>query len=248
MTRMQFGLALAVMGMMSLAGSFAAVAMLHSGAPLQAQPVDPEAAKPGKVTASEFNLVDANGNVRAVLDVGENGEARFTLLDAAGNGRVQMNSGGDRSFMALLDNSQTLRYVVGQDKDGSVIQAFSDSKGRKRMVQSLTNDTDTLFGMMNEKGASAMTLMAGPKQASTLLLTDQTGKNAATLFAKDDQTSLSLVCGDGQLLNAVLGDGRPVFALSKAEKLRLRALLAADGEPEFMFLNDKRESTWRAGK
>jgi hypothetical protein len=50
------------------------------------------------------------------------------------------------------------------------------------------------------------------------------------------------------LLNAVLGDGRPVFALSKAEKLRLRALLAADGEPEFMFLNDKRESTWRAGK
>lgn len=248
MNRMQFGLALAVMATMSLAGSFAAVMMLNSGAPLQAQPADGEAAKPGKITGTEFNLVDAKGNSRAVLDFDEGGDARFTLLDAAGKARVQLNSGGDRSYMALLDQNGVVRYTVAQDKDNSVLQTFLDSKGRNRMVNSLTNDSDTLFGMLTDKGESAMTLMAGSKQASTLILADQTGKNVATLFAKGDQTSLSLTCGDGQLLNAVLGDGRPVFALSKAEKLRLRALLDIEGEPELMFLNDKRESTWRAGQ
>jgi hypothetical protein len=153
MNRMQFGLALAVMATMSLAGSFAAVMMLNSGVPLQAQPADAEAAKPGKVTATEFNLVDAKGNSRAVLDFDDDGDARFTLLDTDGNARVQLNSGGDRSYVALLDKNGVVRYTVAQDKDNSVLQTFLDSKGRNRMIQSLSNDSDMLLGMINDKGA-----------------------------------------------------------------------------------------------
>ncbi|MCB9935976.1 MAG: hypothetical protein H6840_09810 [Planctomycetes bacterium] len=242
MNRTQFALSLAVMGLMSLVGSFVAVYALQ-GAPVQAQ--KEEAAE--VVKGGGFVLVDKKGNPRASLDIGDDNEVRFTLIDSEGKGRVQLNSGGERAYIALLDRSQQIRYLVGQD-DSMVMETYLDAKGKNRMISQFKDGGQSLFSFNSEAGENLMSLMAGPKDASTLLLKDPTGKNGVTVFAKDDQATMQLDCGGGSILSAVLGDGRPVFALSKADKLRLRAMLGEDGTPEFIFLNDKKEATWRAGK
>ncbi|MBZ0137664.1 MAG: hypothetical protein K8I27_14965 [Planctomycetes bacterium] len=241
MNRMQFMLSLGFMGMMSLVGSFIAVFALQ-GEPVQAQK---DAA--GPVRGTEFQLVDKDGNVRADLSLDDDGEVMFTMTDTGGKGRVQLNSGGKRAYMALLDDKGMVRYIVGQD-DTTVMQTFADGKGNNRMIQSFKNSGELVMSFIDPEGEALMSLTAGPEAASTLILTDPTGKNRVTMFAKDDQSSLNMNAGDGNFLAAVLGDGRPVFALSKAEKLRLRAMLKENGEPEFMFLNEERESTWKAGK
>lgn len=241
MNRTQFMLSFAFMGVMSLAGSFLAVYALQ-GNDVQAQK---DAA--GPVSGTKFQLVDKDGNIRADLSLDEDGEVMFTMIDTEGKGRVQLNSGGKRAYMALLDNKGMVRYIVGQD-DTTVMQTFADGKGKNRMIQSFKNSGEAVMSFIDAEGEALMSLTGGPDAASTLILTDPTGKNRVTLFAKDDQSSLNMNAGDGSILAAVLGDGRPVFALNKAEKLRLRAMLKEDGEPELMFLNDNRESTWKAGK
>ena len=139
------------------------------------------------------------------------------------------------------------KAIVGQDET-TVMQTFADDKGKNRTIQSFKNNGDTVFSFIDVDGEALMSLTGGPAAASTLILTDPTGKNQVTMFAKDDQSSLQMNAGDGSILAAVLGDGRPVFALNKAEKLRMRAMLKESGEPEFMFLNEERQSTWSAGK
>lgn len=244
MTRMQFMLGLFVMGTMSLAGSFLAVHLLHSDAPLNAQEGD----QPGKVKATAFELVDKEGNSRAKLDISEEGEVRFTLLDEEGAARVQMNSGGDRAYMSLLDRKGMARYIVAQDQDGTVMQTFADKLGRNRWIMNFSDeDEKSLMTFASGEGEELVTLMAGPDAPSTLILKAPGSGNELIQFAKDDQTSIQLKAGDGSLLNAVLGDGRPVIGLSKAENLRMRGMLNDEGEPEFLFLNKEREATWRAG-
>lgn len=241
MNRMQFMMSLAFMGMMSLVGSFVAV---HA---LQGEPVQAQEDKAGTVKGTKFQLVDKEGNVRADLSLDEDGEVMFTMIDTDGKGRIQLNSGGKRAYMALLDNEGRVRYLVGQD-EGNVLQTFTDAKGKNRLIQNFKEDGETLLSFNSEDGTPLMSLTAGPGEASTLILTAPEGKNRVTMFAKDDQSSLQMNAGDGSILSAVLGDGRPVFALNKAEKLRLRAMLKEDGEPEFIFLNEERQSTWKAGK
>ena len=242
MNRMQFMMSLAFMGMMSLVGSFVAVYTL------QGEPVQAQEDNVGAIKGTAFQLVDKDGNVRADLSLDEDGEVMFTMIDTEGKGRIQLNSGGKRAYMALLDNEGTVRYIVGQDSDGTVMQTFADNKGNNRLMHSFKDNGDTLISFLNAEGKAAMSLTAGAKDASTLILTAPEGKNQVTMFAKDDQSSLQMNAGDGSILAAVLGDGRPVFALNKAEKLRLRAMLKEDGEPEFIFLNEDRQSTWKAGK
>jgi hypothetical protein len=238
---MQFVSCLAAMAVMSLAGSFIAVFVLQSDNPVQAQ-----AGAAGVVRGTQFVLVDKKGAERARLDIGDEGGVRFTMLDNKGKARVQLNSGGDTAFFQLLDRNGVPRYLVGQGDD-VVLQTFTDTKGENRAMQQFKDNGQTLFAFNGPGKKNLMTLMASPKDASTLILTDPTGKNQLTMFAKDDQTSMKLSAGDGSLLASTLGDGRPLIALSKADHLRMRQLLGKEGDPEFIFLNDKRQAVWRAG-
>ncbi|MCA8937694.1 MAG: hypothetical protein KDB68_15975, partial [Planctomycetes bacterium] len=104
MNRMQFVTTLAVMGVMSLAGSFIAATIM------QATPAGAQA-DGDKVITSEFQLKDKNGKLRALMKVDDGGDLLFTLLDA--NEKVRITQS------------------VGNDGSGAVI--VSDSKGRPRM-------------------------------------------------------------------------------------------------------------------
>lgn len=242
MTTVQYVAGLAFTGLMALTGGFAANLVMQAPEPVNAQEA------PGIVRGTEFRLVNKDGKEIGLLDADKEGGGRISLLDAKGKVRVQVAAGGKKAFIALLDDKATIRYLVGQDNDGEVMQTFADSKGGNRNITSVKSSGETLFALLGPTGKNCAAMVGDPAGASTLMLTSPDGKNKLVAFAKDDQTALQLNAGDGELLSAVLGDGRPLIALNKAEKLRLRTLLAADGTPELIFLNEKREATWRAGK
>ncbi|MBX3460275.1 MAG: hypothetical protein KF696_10010 [Planctomycetes bacterium] len=242
MTTFQYFAGLAFTGVMALTGGFAANLVMQPATPVSAQEA------PGIVRGSEFRLVGKNGKEVGLLDIDSDGGGRISLLDGNGKVRVQVAAGGKKAFVTLLDDAGTIRYLVGQDNQGEVMQAFADKKGSNRNITSVKSSGETLFALLGPKGENSATLLGDPAGASTLMLTSPDGKNKLVTYARNDQTAIQLNAGDGELLNAVLGDGRPVAALTKAEKLRLRSMLGADGTPELIFLNDKREATWRGGK
>lgn len=233
-------LSMTVMGVCSLLGSFIAVHTMH-GEPAQAQE-----GKAGAIKATEFSLVDKNGRVLIYMDGDEEG-GRLSMLDV--NGKVRMQAScGTNARISLLDDKGNPRYTVTQEADGSVMEFYADAKGKHRFVTSSKAGGEVMLMMGGPEGEQYVTLMAGPKEPTTLLMNSGGGKGQAMLFARDDQATMQLSCNKGQVLTAVLEDGRPVMALSKDDNLRLRAMLGEKGDPEFIFLNDKREATWRAGK
>src|SRR5687768_5420434 len=98
MNRKQFVIALAVMGVMSLAGSFGAIYMLQGG------PVN--AAADNVVSGSEFRLVDGKGKLRSLMTVDKEGDLPFTMLDAKENVRMTQTVGNDGSASIVLSNSE----------------------------------------------------------------------------------------------------------------------------------------------
>jgi hypothetical protein len=234
-------LSMAVMGLCSLLGSFLAVSLMK-GEPVQAQE-----GGAGAIKATEFSLVDKDGRVLIYMDADDNGGGRFSMLDKKGKVRMQAScsAGG---VISLLDDKGNPRYTVTQQDDGSIMEFFSDDKGKQRFMTTAKADGDVLLLMAGPKGEQYITMMGGPEQASTLILTSPDGKSTGTFFARNDQATMQLACNKGQMLSAVMEDGRPVFALSKDDKLRMRSMLGTDGKPELIFLNEKRESVWSAGK
>ncbi|MBX3475858.1 MAG: hypothetical protein KF754_15920 [Planctomycetes bacterium] len=244
MTRLQFVAGLFVTGLMAMAGGVLATFMLHSPTPIQAQP-----GNPGKVEATEFRLVDAKGNPRASMSTSEKGAVTLTFFDKDLKPRMQLGADGDQASLTFLDASGTPRYLVcQQNKDNNVLITFQDAKGQARYMQSLSSDGTGLLSIRGPKEQDYVTLMAGSESGASLILQDPDNKAQAVLLAGKAQTSLTLDRGKASLLAASLEGGQSVLGLSYESKLRLRAMTGADGSPEYMTLNDKREAVWRSGK
>lgn len=242
MTRLQFVAGLFVTGCMAMAGGMMATFMLHSEKPVHAQE-----GKAGMVEATEFRLVDAKGNPRASMSTDEKGAVTLTFFDKDLKPRMQLGADGDQAALTFLDAAGTPRYLVcQQNKDNNVLITFQDAKGQPRYLQSLTSEGVGLLSIRGPKEQDFVTLMAGGDSGSTLILQDPDNKAQAVLLAGKAQTSLTLDRGKASFLGASLEGGQSVLGLSHDGKLRLRAMTGADGAPEYMTLNDKREATWRS--
>lgn len=240
----QFAIALAVMAITAAAGGFSAVGVFLDVAPAQAD--DSKV-----VQASRFDLVDAKGNRRAVLKINADGSPTFALYDPTGRSRVQLGANNDAGMVSLLDAKGTPRAVLAQtESNDRVTMIYSDRAGNERWLSALTKGGDGMLSFVGPKHGKWMTLLAGPEQASSLLLTDPKSKQRVTTFAGRGQAAyqLSDAAGQGGFLAAVLKDGRSVFGLSKAGKLRLRAMTKEDGRPELLFYDENRKTVWMAGK
>lgn len=84
MSGLRFAAMTAVMGVMSMVGAFAAVAVFTDSKPVQA------AGESNTVQATEFQLLDGSGNPRGVWGVTDEGMALFSLLDPKGKPRLSM--------------------------------------------------------------------------------------------------------------------------------------------------------------
>ncbi len=218
MTSMQYIIGLAFTGTMALAGAFAAVGIM--------QPTQVGAQEGiGAVKATEFQLVDKNGNVRIQLDVGKDGDARFSMLDDKGAVRLQANSGGEKAYVSLLDGAGKVRYLVAHNtKDDMVMETYTDAEGRNRFVSSLRKDGDAVISFSNSEGKSVVTLMGS-----------------------DGLASLQLAGGENLLQNSILSDGRAFIAMQNGKTVRFRGMIGADGTPKLEFLNTEKKVTWSAG-
>lgn len=222
MSGKQFLVALLVMGCMAAGGAFAAVSVFMGMRSADAAPGD-------TLRASALEIVDAQGKVRARLASEANGDVALRLLDAAGAKRAEF------------------AYLAGRDR---LVLKYLDAKGGERWMSALTSKNECLLAFAGAGNAKYVTLLAGPEQASTLLLMDPKSKRNVTMFSGRDQSSLQLTDAQGRmgLLGSVIKDGRSVFGLAKDGKLRLRAMTTEDTTPEIKFLDDQRKATWEAGK
>lgn len=245
MTRARFLISLAVMAGFSMAGG-ALASLLVLRAPLaRAQEA------PGIVSATEIHLVDADGKRRASLNVAEGGEVLFSMMDAQQRPRVQLAAGAAKGSLGLLDERGTPRCTLSRtETDDRVTLAFADEAGEARTLCALTAAGDSLLSFQGRRGAKWLTLLAGPERASTLALQDPKSEQTVVTFAGQGQASLQLSDrkGNGAYQTSVLGDGRSLIALSSGGDTRLRAMLAGDGTPTLVFMNEDRQPTWEAGR
>ena len=146
MTRMQFVSCLAVMGGMSLAGSFIAVFVLQSG-PVQAQKAS------DKVVTSEFQLKDDNGKLRALMKVDDKGQLLFTLLDA----------------------NEHVRITQSVENDGACAMVVADHKGNPRMSLTSSAKDPGMFTVFDSSGEPGALLAVGEGDFPMLTLNSKTG-------------------------------------------------------------------------
>jgi len=245
MSRVRIAYQLLIVAVMSFVGGFVATRWSPPVSTAYAQ------AQPGALKTKGLQIVDGAGKVRAEITVGKTGEAELSLMDQNGNKRVQLMAQNDIGSVALIDAAGTHRYMASQIESKDQVQAhYSDKDGNERLLTAVTKQGDTLVAFTGPKNEKWMTLMAGPQQASTLILADPKTKQNIVTFAGRGQASMQIsdAQGKGGMLTSVLGDGRSVWALSKEGKLRMRGMCKEDGSPELVFMNKERQKTWTAGQ
>lgn len=114
---------------------------------------------PHSVSARQYVLRDAKGEVRGAWGLGEDGAVRFVLSDASGRQRVRLS---------LL-------------QDGSAGLSFADSADRKLAVLGLLPDHTTNLALTDPAGIPRAVLGVAPNGSSTLVFADQSGSTRAGL-------------------------------------------------------------------
>jgi hypothetical protein len=234
MNRKQFVIALAVMGAMSLAGSFGAVYLL------QGEPV--QAAADSIVTGSEFRLVDGNGKLRTLITVDKEGDVLFTMLDAKENVRLSQTVGNDGSSAILLNTAEG-KPRMSLTSSGDQPGAFTvfDSKGEAAAVLAIGGDDFPLLTISREGSSTILGINKGGK--GLLALSDSAGQYFTVTGGGDDPSSIMLnnnKAGTGIMLTAVK-DGLMQLAMKEKEEL-LAFLLAGGGNPTALELDNEGSS------
>ena len=105
------------------------------------------------VRAQRFELVNAEGEVLAVLGLGAAGRPGLTLWDEKGEGRAALSLGpGGRPAIMLYDEKGELRAVLGLVRDGGPAIELFDEKGETRATLALLADGTPALSLSDEKG------------------------------------------------------------------------------------------------
>lgn len=83
------------------------------------------------VRAQAFELVDAQGVVRAMLTIEESGEAVFRLRDESGTIRVKIGADSTGSGLVLLDERTEPGIQMLSEADGGIIR-LTNGRGATR--------------------------------------------------------------------------------------------------------------------
>jgi hypothetical protein len=188
-------------------------------------------ASPGPVVdsvrARRFELVDARGEVRAVLGTqADSGAPGFLVSDSAGRPRVALHvSPEDAPAFDLLDATGAPRVHVALGEDGSPVL--------------------TLFGA-TENPAQAL-LTVSNEGAAHLRLAQADGHTRLFCSLQPDGTPyLSLMDGEGRpKLSCALPGGNPALLMLDTEG-RPRAVMSVTREdgPQFVVLGEDGSVTW----
>jgi hypothetical protein len=183
------------------------------------------------VRARRFELVDAKGEVRAVLGTqADSGAPGFLVSDSAGRPRVALHvSAEDAPAFDLLDATGAPRVHVALALDGAPVL--------------------TLFGP-TERPAQAL-LTVTTEGAAHLRLAQPDGHTRLFCSLQPDGTPyLSLMDGDGRpKLSCALPGGNPALLMLDTEG-RPRAVMSVTREdgPQFVILGEDGSLVWTSSR
>ena len=83
---------------------------------------------PQVVRAHAFELVDASGQVRSLLNIEESGEAVFRLRSQDGEIRVKIGASDDGSGLLLIDDATEPGVHMLAQRDGTLIKLRADGE------------------------------------------------------------------------------------------------------------------------
>jgi hypothetical protein len=86
------------------------------------------------IRARAIELVDANGQSRALLNIETNGETVFRLRDAKGTIRVKLGASEGGSGLLLLDDATNPGLHALAKKSGTTVTLFNKT-GRKHVIE-----------------------------------------------------------------------------------------------------------------
>lgn len=205
MSRFQFAAMTAVMGVMSLVGAFAAVAVFVDSKPVQADGEDKV------IQATEFQLVDGQGKARGVWGVTDEGMALFSLLDPKGKPRLSMAT----------------------DKKSGTVITLTDSDGTQRMTQAVNAEGMAVITYYHPDGKTqAFQVSTSGEGESSLILYDKTKKNSilASVLA-DGRSVIAMESNDVTRFRAMLGkNGEPEMGFIEKGDKGLRYTWQAGGK------------------
>jgi hypothetical protein len=183
------------------------------------------------VRARRFELVDARGEVRAVLGTqADNGAPGFLVSDSTGRPRIALHvSAEDAPAFDLLDASGGPRVHVALGTDGAPVV--------------------TLFGATEKPAQVVLTVTADG--AAHLRLAQADGHTRLFCSLQADGTPyLSLMDGQGRpKLSCALPGGNPALLMLDSEG-RPRAVMSVTREdgPQFAVLSDDGGLSWTSAR
>jgi hypothetical protein len=86
------------------------------------------------IRARAIELIDANGQSRALLNIETNGETVFRLRDAKGTIRVKLGASEGGSGLLLLDDATNPGLHALAKKSGTTVTLFNKT-GRKHVIE-----------------------------------------------------------------------------------------------------------------
>jgi hypothetical protein len=127
------------------------------------------------VRAGRLEIVDADGSVRAELDVEPGGGPSLDLYDAGGVKRLRLNLVDDSiPRLTFFDEKGRTRELLGVSADGAAVKLF-DEQGTMRVILGLYIDGTCGVALMDEKGEVRAGLVADALGDPSLDLFDQAG-------------------------------------------------------------------------
>lgn len=190
MNRKQFTITLAAVAAAGLLGG--ALSDWLRGTPAFAQEDGTEA-----VTAQEFRLVDAEGELRAVLGLREDGMVALVLNDQSGRKRLSMGAGDEGAAVIVGDEEGEKRLAVGFANAVPLI-ALADKAGRERLALTVAEDTSAIMlqdeagtgraGIMFSEGIPFVSLSDREERTRAVLSLEAAGAPALSMFDEHENT------------------------------------------------------------
>jgi hypothetical protein len=116
-------------------------------------------ATPKVVRAQKFEVVDAQGRVRATLGLLPDGSPSLELTDEQGKTRAQLSLYSDGSpYLGLQDAKLKTRAELSLDSGGRPSLALSDEQGKTRATMGTTSPETTHTGATEQNAEFSLVL------------------------------------------------------------------------------------------
>lgn len=161
------------------------------------------------IAAGEFQLIDKNGHVRAVLGLNDEDEPRLLFLDGNEKPRLSIYVEEGQPGIDLTDDNEHVRASLGLDDDSQPSLLLLDGKEKVRASLTLLEDEGPSLDLLDENDVlrASLALLRGDALPSLALVDKNGQRRRASNVGKDAETVSCLVLFDkGGEVSDMLGE------------------------------------------